>query len=1186
MAALLSASLVGVACADYVFAPGERAVRGIQLSPTQLTLSPGQSAPVTATLLDQLDSSFSGLPAGVQLQWSSANPPVATVDGTGKVTADSTGTAQIIADVTGDFGTFSATVSVTVLPSGSVATVSVTPVAPTIASGSTQQLTATPRDSSGNPLPVPVVWGSSDSTIASVNGTGLVTGHLVGKAVITAAAGGKSGTDSVTVVPGPASPSTSIIAVSAPTIPAGDSVTFTLTAKDAAGNARAAGGDSVTFSTTGGTSLGLIGAVTDHANGSYTAFFTGTSHGTPDTVKAAIGTVQVTTPLPTIQVTPGTDTLVATVTLSPTPVTLASGATQQLTATAKNSLGTVLAGKPIVWSSSVTGVATVNASGLVTGDTVGKTAVTATVQGVAAIDSVTVTPGAPSRLTSAVTAVPESITIGDSSLFTLVTKDAAGNLLTTGGHTITFAVAGGSSVGALRSVVDHGNGTYTTEFVGTAAGTTLTVTASIDGTPAVVSSAVVTVTSAGGSHVVHWINTAGGAWGTAANWNPARVPTTTDTAVIDAAGTYVVTNNGTSVGGLTIGAPAGPVAAVVFFSGAAEIPGGVVVHTGDTLDVDAAVLVGSLLNDGVIRLENNGGGEVNVVLAIDTIGTRTAVNNGTIQGDQGGVLNVTNATSLVNHGTLAPGIGGAGVTDQMAISGNVTLSNGSVVLIDLDGPSSAQQDALGIAGTATLGDTLRVRLGYTPNRGDTFGPVIWGSFSGAFGTLQLPALPAGLQWQTTYSPVGLILTVTGPSVSASQGDGQSAPAGTAVPVAPAVQVLDAASHPIVGASVTFAITSGGGSLTDPTTVVTNASGIAQVGGWTLGSAPGTNTLSATVALPNISGNPVTFTATGNATGKTWTGAVSTDWNNPSNWSPPGVPGAGDAVTVVPAANEPSLTGAATAYSVDVIGSGAELTIAGQTLSVSGFTTQSGGLLVMTNASDLVIDGGGIFFAGGNETGLLTAGELRVAGNFNQGGGGDPAAFVASGTHRTVFNGSALQTISFVNVPGSAFQDLDISHTAGINIQFDVNGLPVHGALISQPGGSPIPLLYGLGRSITAGQLLINGLNVQESSLIAQETSLGLSEQVDNVTFNGAVGGSNPFYPSHYQLELVLFGGSGPARTVTLNNLTFVPLTAGDTGHYLGVGATTGSIVVTITSTNVTDGPTFTFTSGTVTVNWP
>jgi len=1173
---------VGVACADYVFAPGERSVRGIQLSPTQLTLSQGQSASITATLLDQLDSAFTGLPGGVSLRWSSADPAVAVVDGNGKVTGDSTGSTQVSADVSGDFGHFTAAASVTVLPNGSVATISVTPASPTVPSGSTRQLTATPRDSVGNPLAVPVTWSSGDSTIVSVDASGTVTGHLVGVAVVTAAAGGKSGIDSVTVVPGPSAPAASLVSVSAPTVPAGDSVTLTLTTRDAAGNVRTAGGDSVTFSTSGGTSTGSIGPVTDHANGIYTALFTGLAHGTTLTVGATIGGQPVTTTLPTVQVTPGTDTLVATVALTPNPVTLASGTTQQLTATVKNSLGTVLSGKPVTWTSSVPAVASVSGTGLVTGDTVGKTLVTATVQGVAGTDSITVTPGAPSRLTSVVTAAPDSIAVGDSSLFTLVTKDAAGNLLTTGGHGVVFAASGGSSAGTLRPIVDHGNGTYTVEFVGTTAGTPLTVTASIDGAPPVVSTASVTVTGGAATHVVHWINGGGGAWATASNWNPARVPTVQDTAVVDAAGSYLVTNAGTSAAALVVGATAGPGGVRVLFSGAAEFPGGAVIHTGDTLDVAEAVVVGSFTNDGVILLEDNGGGEINVVLAIDTIGPRTAVNNGTIDGANGGVLNVIRAPAgLVNHGTLSPGIG-SGATAQMSISGNVTLGAGSVVVADLNSSSSGQQDALGITGTATLGDTLQVRLGYVPSRGDAFGPVIWSAFSGTFGTLQLPALPPGLQWQTSYTPVGLILTVVGPSVSAYQGDGQSAPAGTSVPVAPAVRVLDAAGNPIIGASVTFAVTSGGGSLTDPTTATTNASGVAQVGGWTLGTTPGTNTISATVALPNLSGNPVTFTATGNATGKTWTGAVSNDWANPSNWSPAGVPGAVDAVTIVPAANEPSLTAASTASSVDIIGSGAVLTIAGQTLTTGALTTQTSGILVMTNPGDLVIVTGGIFFAGGNETGSLTAGELRVAGNFNQGSNGDPAAFAASGTHRTVLNGTSLQSISFVNVPGSYFQDLDISQTVGINIQFDVNGLPVHGALISQPGGGPTPLLYGLGRSITAGQFSINGLTVQASSLIAQETVPGLSEQVDNVTFTDP--GSPHFYPTHYQLELVLLGGA--PTTLTLNNLTFVPLSPGDTGHYLGVGALSGSVVVNIVGTNVTDGPTYTLTNGAVTVNWP
>ena len=184
---------------------------------------------------------------------------------------------------------------------------------------------------------------------------------------------------------------------------------------------------------------------------------------------------------------------------------------------------------------------------------------------------------------------------------------------------------------------------------------------------------------------------------------------------------------------------------------------------------------------------------------------------------------------------------------------------------------------------------IQLRSGYVPNRGDTSGPVFWSSFSGTFGTVQLPPLSTGLQWQVSYTPVGLVLTVVGSTVSAYQGDGQSAPVGTSVTVPPAVRLLDGANNPIPGASVTFAVTSGGGSLTDPTTVVTNASGIAQVGGWQLGTTPGTNTISATVALPGISGNPVTFTAAGTTPAKTWTGAVSTDWSNPLNWSPIGAP---------------------------------------------------------------------------------------------------------------------------------------------------------------------------------------------------------------------------------------------------------------------------------------------------------
>src|SRR5882762_8742821 len=74
--------------------------------------------------------------------------------------------------------------------------------------------------------------------------------------------------------------------------------------------------------------------------------------------------------------------------------------------------------------------------------------------------------------------------------------------------------------------------------------------------------------------------------------------------------------------------------------------------------------------------------------------------------------------------------------------------------------------------------------------------------------------------------------------------------GQVVPTAPTVLVTDANDHPVPGVAVTFAITSGGGSVS-PITQTTSATGLASVE-WTLGNAFGTNTLTATVAeLPPV-----------------------------------------------------------------------------------------------------------------------------------------------------------------------------------------------------------------------------------------------------------------------------------------------------------------------------------------------
>jgi adhesin/invasin len=113
----------------------------------------------------------------------------------------------------------------------------------------------------------------------------------------------------------------------------------------------------------------------------------------------------------------------------------------------------------------------------------------------------------------------------------------------------------------------------------------------------------------------------------------------------------------------------------------------------------------------------------------------------------------------------------------------------------------------------------------------------------------------------TGSPVDFTATATAGAptqIAAGAGDGQSSIAGTAVGVVPSVIVTDSYGNVVSGVSVEFTVTSGGGSVTGAV-AVTDASGVAAVGSWTLGSAAGLNTLDASVA--GITG-VVTFEATG------------------------------------------------------------------------------------------------------------------------------------------------------------------------------------------------------------------------------------------------------------------------------------------------------------------------------------
>jgi hypothetical protein len=97
------------------------------------------------------------------------------------------------------------------------------------------------------------------------------------------------------------------------------------------------------------------------------------------------------------------------------------------------------------------------------------------------------------------------------------------------------------------------------------------------------------------------------------------------------------------------------------------------------------------------------------------------------------------------------------------------------------------------------------------------------------------------------------------SVAKRVGDNQSAVVGQPVTTPPSVLVKDRYENPVANASVVFTATAGGGSLSSPSQQ-TDAAGIATVGGWTLGTAAGSNILTATVDGVT----PASFTATGTA----------------------------------------------------------------------------------------------------------------------------------------------------------------------------------------------------------------------------------------------------------------------------------------------------------------------------------
>src|SRR3989475_300229 len=111
------------------------------------------------------------------------------------------GNFRVMAKQNGGALADSSTVTVTTVP---VASVTVSPPSASIATGATVQLTATTKDAGGNVLTGRAIsWGSSNTTVASVSASGLITGVTAGAVTMTATSEGKNGTAAVTVAAPP-----------------------------------------------------------------------------------------------------------------------------------------------------------------------------------------------------------------------------------------------------------------------------------------------------------------------------------------------------------------------------------------------------------------------------------------------------------------------------------------------------------------------------------------------------------------------------------------------------------------------------------------------------------------------------------------------------------------------------------------------------------------------------------------------------------------------------------------------------------------------------------------------------------------------------------------------------------------------------------------------------------------------
>ena len=451
-------------------------VASVTVSPATATVFVGATLQMQATLR----SASGAVLTGRSVTWTSDDPSIVSVNGSGLVTGFVPGSATITASAGG--ASDNATVFVSSRP---VATVSITPKAPNVAVGDPLTLTANLEAGDGSVLTARfVAWSSSNPSVASVASNGpaaqaaSLTAKVPGTTLITAVSEGKTDTTTVTVVPKPVA--TVVIVPGSLTLLEGG--TAPLSADVRASDGTLLANEPVVWSSANPTLAAVTGTGPFQQTADVTAgsCLAGQSSCTT-TVTATAGGVLATASI-TVQQRP------ATVDVVPATAVLGEGATTPFNAVVKDANGTVLPDRAVTWSAVPAGLlsvtpagpfsqtASVTAGTCPSGTTTCAAKLTAAVGTVSGSANVTITRPA---ATVSVAPVADTVYEAGQATFTATALASDGTPLPT--HPVTW-----SSSGAPVSLAPAGAGVTVTAGIcpaGTPGQCAASITATVDGVP-------------------------------------------------------------------------------------------------------------------------------------------------------------------------------------------------------------------------------------------------------------------------------------------------------------------------------------------------------------------------------------------------------------------------------------------------------------------------------------------------------------------------------------------------------------------------------------------------------------------------------------------------------------------------------------------------------------------------------